>query len=182
MPAFEGSGEYGPHRAAGLGQTLPREVDGVVQAALKLCRVALDLTRRLQLGDDAGQALSDRVVDLPGDPLSLVGDACFPGLGDQLGVETGVLVQGRLQFDERAAALLTELGDLLAPDSPEPDGDGLDHEDDPEGPPLVGGRIGVDDPGVDDQRGQPDPDERERRRLEEVRMDETGDDEHEVDG
>ena len=122
-----------------------------------------------------------RVVDLAGDSLSLVSDARFPGLGDQLGVETGVLVKGRFELDERTSALLTELSDLLAPDSPEADGDGLDHDDDPEGPPFVGGRIGVDDAGVDDYRGHPDPEERERCRLQQVGVDESGDDEHEVD-
>ena len=51
----------------------------------------------LQLGDDAGQALREGVVDLGGQPAALVGDARFPRLDEELGVQPRVLLQRLLQ-------------------------------------------------------------------------------------
>ena len=51
------------------------------------------LVGRLELGDDPGQALGERVVDLAGHPLPLVEHAGLAGLGQQLGVQAGVLRQ-----------------------------------------------------------------------------------------
>ena len=63
----------------------------------------------LELGDDAGQALGDGVVDLGGQPPPLVGDPGLPCLDEELGVQGGVLVEGLLQRGVGAF----ELGDGL---------------------------------------------------------------------
>ena len=72
------------------------------------------LVGRLELGDDPGQALGDRVVDLAGHPLPLVEDARLAGLGEQLGVEAGVLLQRRLEPRERLRRSSLCSVDLLA--------------------------------------------------------------------
>ena len=61
----------------------------------------------LQLGDDAGETLRQRVVDLPGHPLPLLEHAGLAGLVEQLGVQLGVLLQGGLEPFEQLPALLS---------------------------------------------------------------------------
>ena len=51
-----------------------------------------------------------------GHPLPLVEDARLARLGEQLGVEAGVLLERRLEPGERLAAFLALLGHLLAED------------------------------------------------------------------
>ena len=64
---------------------------------------------RLELGDDPGEALGERVVDLPGHPLPLVDHARLPGLGQQLHLQPGVLLQ---RLGEAPVGLF-QLGDHL---------------------------------------------------------------------
>ena len=84
---------------------------------------------RLELGDDPGQALRDGVVDLARHPLPLVQDAGLARLRQQLGVQTGVLLERDLESREGLAALLVLFGDLLADDRAAADDDGLDGDD-----------------------------------------------------
>ena len=84
--------------------------------ALPLLRPVARLAGRLQLGDDPGQPLRDGVVDLARHALPLVHDAGLACLRQQLGVETGVLLECDLESREGLAALLVLLGDLLAED------------------------------------------------------------------
>jgi len=65
------------------------------------------LLSRLELSDDSGQALGQGVVDLPGHPLPLVPGPGLPGLGEQLGLQPGVLGDHLLQPVVR----LGQLGD-----------------------------------------------------------------------
>ncbi len=69
---------------------------------------------RLELGDDAGQALGDGVVDLGGHPLAFLQHAGLPCLRQQLGVEAGVLGERLLQARDRLSTRLVLLGDALA--------------------------------------------------------------------
>ena len=87
------------HRAAGLAQAVPGEVGrrgSTCSWAVAGSGVALG--DDLELGDDAGQALGDGVVDLGGQPAPLVGDARFPCLDEELGVQGGVLLVGLLEL------------------------------------------------------------------------------------
>lgn len=58
---------------------------------------------RLQLGDDPGQSLRQRVMNLPRHPLPLIEDPGLPGLGQQLPVQT--LVPGQRRLDLRLDSL-----------------------------------------------------------------------------
>jgi len=78
------------HRAAGVGQAVPGQTLGVADAPLAF-GLAGGLLGGLELGDDPGQALGQRVVDLPGHPLPFVARARLPSLGQQLGLQAGVL-------------------------------------------------------------------------------------------
>ena len=51
------------------------------------------LVGRLELGHDPGQALGDGVVDLARHPRPLVEDARLAGLGQQLALQSGVLLR-----------------------------------------------------------------------------------------
>lgn len=62
------------------------------------------MLRRLELGDDPGEALGQGVVDLAGQSLAFVLRPGLAGLGDQLRVEPGVLVQRRLKSLDEAPA------------------------------------------------------------------------------
>ena len=104
------AGHRGLDRAAGLGQALAGEPLGVLEVAVPVGRAVARLVGGLELGDDPGQALGDRVVDLARHPLPLVEDARLARLGQQLGVEAGVLLQRRLEPGERDAAFLALLG------------------------------------------------------------------------
>jgi hypothetical protein len=97
-------------RTAGLGQAVPGEPLGVADPPLALGVVA-GLLGRLELGDDPGQALRERVVDLPRHPLPLVPRARLPSLGEQLGLQPGVLRDHLFQPLVR----LGELGDHALP-------------------------------------------------------------------
>jgi len=66
----------------------------------------------LELRDDAGEPLRQGVMDLAGHPLALVEHARLPGLGEQPGVQDGVLGERRLQQPVRPAQLFEG---LLAP-------------------------------------------------------------------
>ena len=83
-------------RAAGLGQAVSGQPGGVADPPVAF---GLDagLLGGLELGDDPGQALGERVVDLPGHPLPFVPRAGLPGLGKQLGLQPGVLRDHLLQ-------------------------------------------------------------------------------------
>ena len=73
---------------------------------------------RLELGDDAGQALGDGVVDLGGQAPAFVGDARLPGLDEELGVQAGVLVEGLLADGElvrSSSAMVATLSLALLP-------------------------------------------------------------------
>ena len=113
-PAAPGSDASTERRASARLSRASRSA--VVEVAVAVGRPIARLVGRLELGDDPGQALRDGVVDLARHALPLVEDARLAGLGQQLGVQPGVLVQRRLQPRERAAALLVLLGDLLADD------------------------------------------------------------------
>ena len=71
-------------RAARLGQALARQAHGVVDVPLPVVAPIARLLGRLQLGDDPGQALGDRVVDLARHPRPLVEHAGLAGLRDEL--------------------------------------------------------------------------------------------------
>ncbi len=120
-------------------------------------------------------------MDLPRHPLPLVVDAGLPGLGHQLGVETGVLLESSLQLDQRPAALLAEIRDPLPSQDPEADRNRLDDHDEAICPPVVGRRVGVDDHRIDHQRAERDPGEGDRCRSEQECVDEAGDHEDEED-
>ena len=120
-------------RAAGLGQAVAGELLGVADPALALNLVAA-LLGRLELGDDPGQALRQRVVDLPGHPLPLVTRARLPGLGDQLSLQPGVLrdhllqpVAGLGQFGDHLLAGQVLLLGLLAQHGEGPDEHAVPH-------------------------------------------------------
>ena len=108
------------HRPAGLDQALPGQPAGQVEPARGVRR-RLAVADRLELGDDAGQSLGERVVDLPGHPPTLLGDAGVAGLRDELRVQRGVLGERRLQpavdlgqFLDGAATLLVLPFDQVA--------------------------------------------------------------------
>ena len=72
-----------------------------------------------------------------GHPLPLVEHARLAGLGEQLRVQAGVLVERRLEPCHRLAPLLALLGDPLAEKDAAPDHDRLDGDDrDVDRPPL----------------------------------------------
>ena len=122
-------GHRGLDRAAGLGQALAGQQLRVREVAIAVRRAIDRLVCGLELRDDPGQALGDRVVDLARHPLPLVEDARLSCLGEQLGVEARVLLQGRLEPGERLAAFLALLGDLLAEHRAGADRDRLDADD-----------------------------------------------------
>ncbi len=81
------------------------------------CRSLGPVTRLLgglELGDDAGQPLGDRVVDLARHPAALVEHARLARLRQQLGVQAGVLLEGSLEPGDRQAPMLALFGDPLA--------------------------------------------------------------------
>ncbi len=82
------------------------------------------------LGDDAGQTLRHRVVDLAGQSLALVEHPCLARLAHQLSVESGVLLESRLQVGHGQPPLLAEPPQPFRADYPPRDGDGLHDEDD----------------------------------------------------
>ena len=118
--ALERRGHRRLDRAARLGQALAGEPLGVVEVPVAVVRPIARLLGRLELGDDADQALGDGVVDLARHALPLVEHARLAGLGQQLGVEAGVLDRRRLEPGERLPALLVLLGHPLADDTPPP--------------------------------------------------------------
>ena len=118
-------------RSPGLGQALPGEPLRGLDVAIAVGGPLLRMVGRLELGDDPGQPLGDRVVDLAGHPLSFIEHARLAGLGQELGVETRVLLERDLEPGKGDAALLVLLGHLLAEDRPGADRDGL-HDDDRE--------------------------------------------------
>ena len=87
-----------------LDEALAGEPRGVVDVAGAFLGSVGGRLGRLELGDDAGQPVGDRVVDLAGHPLALVEDAGLAGLLDELAMELGVLVQGGLEPDDGLAA------------------------------------------------------------------------------
>ena len=132
------SGSVPDSSAAGIDASTDRRASARLSRASRFAfsrwrsRSAAPLLRmvgRLELGDDPGQPLGDRVVDLAGHPLSFVEHARLAGLGQQLGVETGVLLERDLEPGEGDAALLVLLGHLLAEHRPGADRDGLDDDD-----------------------------------------------------
>ena len=115
-PRLERGGHRRLDRSAGLGEALARQALGVLEVPVSIGRSVVRLVGRLELGDDPDEALGDRVVDLARHPGALVEDARLAGLGQQLGVEAGVLHERGLELGQRLPALLVLLGDLLADD------------------------------------------------------------------
>ncbi len=93
---FQHSGAQVVHGATGLAEAFAGQCHGAPGVPAGGHRIAA-LGGGLQLRDDAGQALRERVMDLRGQPAALIGDTRFPRLDEQLGVETDVLLQRRLQ-------------------------------------------------------------------------------------
>ena len=89
-----GSGRSAWTRPAGLGEALPGQVGrGRRRAAAVGAGSTTRLLGGLELGDDAGQALGEGVVDLPRHALALVEHARLAGLDEQLRLQAGVLGQ-----------------------------------------------------------------------------------------
>ena len=106
----------------------------------------------------------------------IAGLAC---LRQQLGVETGVLLERDLESCEGLAALLVLLGDLLADDGAAADDDGLDGDDhDVERPPFIGLREPGDER-VDEERRRKDTHEGEWQRPQDRGIEEAADHEDE---
>ncbi len=101
VPDSSAAGHRRLDRPAGLGQALAGQPLRVLEVAIAVGRPVARLVGRLELGDDPGQALGDRVVDLARHPLPLVEHARLARLGQQLGVEAGVLLERRLEPGER---------------------------------------------------------------------------------
>ena len=83
------------HRAPRLGQALPGQRGRRRVVPAPRGRVVGRVLGRLQLGDDAGQALRQGVVDLPGHPGPLVQDAGLAGLLDQPFLQRADFGEGR---------------------------------------------------------------------------------------
>ena len=118
LGVLQGLRPDGPHGPAGLGQAVAGQLGGVADPAFPVGpagfpAVAVAAGRRLQAGllggfqlrDDAGQALRQRVVDLPRHPLPLFQHARLPGLREQLGVQPGVLGHHGFQLAVRLGQL-----------------------------------------------------------------------------
>ena len=132
------------------------------------CSAGRPLGGRLELRDDPGQALGDRVVDLPGQPLPLLAHSRVAGLDDELVVQRGVLGHRPLQplvgqgelVDGLLALVVLPLDEVavLAEHEEQPRVDAEHHEvDDDPGP--------LDVPHPADLRGS-----RRRRRDEDQRV------------
>ena len=67
--------------------------------------VLVRLFSRLELGNDAGEALRQRVMDLTRQTLALVEHTGFPRLGQQLDVQPSVLLQCGLQVGDQLPPL-----------------------------------------------------------------------------
>ena len=93
--ALQGTGLQGLDGAAGLAEALAGQRPGQTEVPLLLG--GRPLGGRLELRDDPGQALGDRVVDLPGQPLPLLAHSRVAGLDDELVVQGGVLGHRLLQ-------------------------------------------------------------------------------------
>ena len=179
MPDSSSRGHRCLDGPAGLGEALAGEALGVLEVPVPIARAIVGRVGRLELGDDADEALRDRVVDLAGHPGALVEDAGLAGLGQELGMQTGVLDQGGLELGERLPALLVLLGHLLSDDRARADDERLDGDDrDVERPPL-GGLREAGDQGVDEERGGEHAHERERQRPQDRGVEEAADQEDE---
>ncbi|GMA22459.1 hypothetical protein GCM10025864_02180 [Luteimicrobium album] len=112
--ALELLGPQGPHGPARLRQALPGQGAGAVQVGATDAVVG-GAVSGLELGDDAREALRERVVDLAGEPLTLVLDPGLACLLQELRVQPGVLSDCRFQAEVRLGelrvALDTTLGD-----------------------------------------------------------------------
>ena len=110
---------------------------------------------------------------------ALVEHAGLAGLGQQLGVEAGVLLERRLEPGHRDAPLLALLGQPLADEHADPDRERLDDDDrDVDRPPLGG----VGEPAehrVDDDRRGEDAQDQDRPRPQDRGVEEPGDQEDE---
>ncbi len=132
------------HRSPRLGQALPGQPGRGGEVGAPLGRLAGRVLRRvlgrLQLGDDPGKPLRQRVVDLPGHPLPLVQDPGLPRLDQQLLVQARVLGQRRLQPPVRLPQLVQHPPALFAL--------GLEAVQQP-GDAAYGGHVAGDDAQVD---------------------------------
>ena len=127
-------------RPARFAQAVARQPLGVREVTVVLLGSIQRMPGRLELGDHAGQALGDRVVDLARHPLALLEDARLAGLREELRVEPGVLGQRLLQPRDRLASLLVLLRHPLGEEGAGADDDRLDDDDhDAERP--AGGRL-----------------------------------------
>ena len=93
-------------------------------------------------------------MDLAGHALAFVEDARLVSLGEELGVQFGVLLQGGLQVADRLLVFALTALDLDSGDGTAADGDGL-HSDDRqvEGDELGGGLRPVESRAVQDEGG-----------------------------
>jgi hypothetical protein len=99
-----------PDQPAGLGQVLPGRPPGPLQVAAGLGGVGGQVgLGRLELEDDADEALGEGVVDVAGQPLAL-GQAAGVVLG------RGQLAAGGLQLLDQLAALVALLDDAGDPE------------------------------------------------------------------
>ena len=130
----------------------------------------------LELGHHTGQAMGDRVVDLARHPLSFVDHAGVASPLDELAVEIGVLLEGRLEPDDGLSASLTRLSESLAEEPAEADRDRLDDDHGREEDPQLGRPPGEARHGqLDRRRRQEHADDDERRGPKQGCMEEPGD-------
>ena len=127
--ALEGLGPRRLDRSPRLGQALARQPERVPDVPLAVVGPVARLLGRLELGDDPGQAVGDRVVDLAGHPLPLVEHARLAGLGHAAALQPGVLLERGLELGHRLPPLLAQLGQPLAEHRAEPDRERLDDDD-----------------------------------------------------
>ncbi len=104
--AVERLGRDRADRAARLAQALARELRRGVEVAAPVGAGAARVLERLELGDDPGQPLRERVVDLARHPLALLLHAAVARLLDELRLQRRVLGERRLEV---LLALLDEL-------------------------------------------------------------------------
>ena len=112
-PSAAGRGSL--HRAPRLGQALARQPRRVLQVAVAVLRALARLRPRPPLGDDADQALRQRIVDLARQSRPLVEDARLAGLRQQLHVQPRVLRQRGLAVGPRPRAAARSAARVFSP-------------------------------------------------------------------
>ncbi len=166
----------GLDRAAGLGQTVLGQAQGAVHVRPgPLGRVPY-LLCRMYLGDDPSQALGEGVMDLPCHALPLVEHSGLTCLGQQLGVQPGVLLQRRFQFLHRLVALPIVFDPFLGEQDPDADRRRLDGDHTGIGRDRLGRQLGeTQRHRVERHRRAEHPRHTQRPRPQQVGMEEAGD-------